>query len=54
MAEIEFIRGNDAPAVVMDLPLEVILSSVLGCFFGTMVHLERLLRMCLIGEIFEY
>ena len=45
--------GNDAPAVVMDLPLEVISLLVVGCFFGAM-SFGGFFRTSLVGEKSEY
>ena len=49
-AKVEVARGNDAPVVVMDLPLEVVLSPVVGCFFRAMTCWRSFLRMDLVGE----
>ena len=37
-------------AVATNLPLEVVLSSVIGYFFGGIAHLRGLLRRDLVGE----
>jgi len=43
------------PAMVMiDLPLEVVPSPVVSCFFGAMAHWRGFLRRGLVGEKFEY
>ena len=52
-AEVKAARGDDAPAMVMDLPLKVGLSLMVGCFFGAMVHWRGFLRMDLVGEKVE-
>jgi len=35
-AEVKADCGNDAPEVIIDLPLEVVLLPMVGCFFGIM------------------
>ena len=50
---VEAARGMMFPIITTDLPLEVVPSPVVSCFFGAMASWRGFLRICLVGEKFE-